>query len=117
MKKIAFVFVLSCALLPSLTKADEDRVAILCYGEHPQENCPAGTTIFRGCATDAKVEAKEFCTIQTEDGPAVVPHFVDFIAQKHGNSCGYNWFKITCKFSDWKDSKDRQELVTEEHSE
>ena len=73
-----------------------ERTAILCYGEYPHEYCPGNTTIYRDCETDAKAVGKEFCTIETADGPKVVPHFVDFISQMSGNKCGYNWFKITC---------------------
>jgi hypothetical protein len=96
-RQIPYVIALLCLPLASTTATAQDRIGILCYGEKPQENCPKNTTIFRGCNTDAKEEGKTFCTMTTKDGSVVVPHFVDFIAQKHGNQCGYNWFKITCK--------------------
>lgn len=97
MHQLAFVLVLFGLSLASTTATAEDRIGILCYGEKPQENCPGNTTIFRGCNTVAAEEGKAFCTMQTKDGPVVVPHFVDFISQKSGHKCGYNWFKITCK--------------------
>jgi hypothetical protein len=93
----ALVSAACAAWLLAANVSAQERIGYLCYGEFPRDNCPANTTVFGDCDTKYKEAAKAFCTIETKDGPAVVPHFVDFIDQKHGNHCGYNWFKITCR--------------------
>ena len=73
-----------------------ERVAVICYGEHRAE-CEPNTTLHIGCAASVDATAKSFCTIQTKDGPQVVPYFLDHKSTKAGNRCGYNMYMVTCQ--------------------
>lgn len=73
-----------------------ERVAVLCIGEH-RNQCGPETTIHNGCGASAESAAKTFCTIQTQNGPQIVPHFIDHLSSTAGNRCGYNMYRITCQ--------------------
>lgn len=88
----------------STAYAEDERVAIVCVGEH-RNFCAPNTTIHVPChSTSIEDTAESFCTINTANGKKIVPYFLDHLSTEGGNKCGYNMYRVSCEL-DWKSKK------------
>jgi hypothetical protein len=84
------------ALFALAGNASAAEVTNVCIGEI-EHNCPASHNAFYSCGSDAHKIAKEICTVFTTEGVGAPARYrLIHYDSKGGNSCGYEFYKITC---------------------